>query len=56
MSEKAKKSRDKYPPLTTPPDPPVPNRAHTEMALGNFKPEDGQAVKGGKHTEGNFGK
>ena len=35
MSEKNKKSRDKYPPLTTPPDPPVPNRAHTEMSLGN---------------------
>ena len=24
------------------PDPPVPNRAHTEMSLGNFAPEQAQ--------------
>ena len=36
-------------------DPPVPNRAHTEMALGNFEAET-EPAKGGKKTEGNFGK
>ncbi|MBQ9099348.1 MAG: hypothetical protein IJY50_07965 [Clostridia bacterium] len=32
------------------PDPPVPNRAHTEMSLGNFAPE--QAAQ--DMTLGNF--
>lgn len=56
MSEKQKKSKDKLPPLTTPPDPPVPNRAHTQMSLGNFEAETHTVDERGKRTEGNFGR
>lgn len=31
MPKGKKKPAEKLPPLQTPPDPPVPNRAHTEM-------------------------
>lgn len=31
MGKKKKPTGEKLPPLHVPPDPPVPNRAHTEM-------------------------
>ena len=52
------KKKEKKPEIEAPfipefevPDPPVPNRAHTEMSLGNFAPGEMQIDP---HALGNF--
>lgn len=53
------KKKEKRPEVEAPyipefevPDPPVPNRAHTEMSLGNFDPGHMSTAEGG--SLGNF--
>ena len=55
MEDKRKKQNGQagpYIPDVEVPDPPVPNRAHTEMSLGDFAPDKKGAQ--GKASLGNF--
>lgn len=59
MPEKGSDKKKKHPEIEAPyvpefevPDPPVPNRAHTELSLGNFDPGHMSTDMGG--SLGNF--
>ena len=48
--KKKKEPQAPYVPTHEVPDPPVPNRAHTAMSLGNF-----DAARSGTESEGSLG-